>query len=223
VVEPYRHAAVGSPSGHRTRTPGVSVRPERRGRATVSLAVALAALLGGCTDPATDVSDEVGSAVLLVDDERLELATLACDLGDTGFRERVPDGGTERTLRAAGTDDEGTPVEVVVRRTAAPQPPERIETVEVTIGDPAVSVAALVLYRAYDAASDTWTEIDADRADARRPVGGPLVELEGTQLVAVGTAATPDDGRPVLVRLTARCPITSDEPPGLAVGSAPAG
>jgi hypothetical protein len=167
----------------------------------------------GCSDPATP--DTPGQARIGWDDVAIALEVTSCTLVGGRFPDQPPPGRTEALVYARGTDAAGVEVTVVARWSAEERSADRIETVEITVGDVTDEIRALVLYRAYDAAARRWTEIDPDVPSARVEVPGPLFVLDGAELRAAGTTVLPEDGRRTLARLHVRCPVTSDEPDGL--------
>jgi hypothetical protein len=192
------------------------MRTARASRRRARLAVLMALVLVGCADPPTPAPASAGTATLDIDGRRIDLDVVACGLIDGRFPATPPPTGSERTLVAAGETTVDGPVAVSVRRTRDDVAPQHVETVEISIGDPEEAVQALVLYRGLDEDSGTWSEIDPDAADPRVTVPGPLLELTGASLRAEGSASMPTDGRRVLVRLDARCPIEVDGTPGIA-------
>jgi hypothetical protein len=170
----------------------------------------------GCTDPPEPEPTAVGAAALEIDGRRIDLDIITCGLIDGRFTPSPPPSGSERTLVAAGETERDGPVSVAVRRTRDEVAPQQVQTVEISLGDPEVAVQALVLYRGLDETTGTWSEIDPDAADPRVTTPGPLLELTGASLRAEGSASMPEDGRRVVVRLEARCPVEVDAVPGIA-------
>ena len=182
-----------------------------------ALTAALVAwVLLGCADPAPPASAGVGSATLEVDGRRIDLDVVSCGLIDGRFMPGPPPTGSERTLLATGQTPADGPVSVSVRRTRDDAAPQRVQTVEISLGDPTQDVRALVLYRGLDEDTGIWSEIDPDAPDPRVTVPGPLLELDGASLRAEGSASLPEDGRRIMVRLDARCPVEVDGAPGVA-------
>ncbi len=192
------------------------MRTARELRARPWLAVLASLVLIGCADPPAPEPTAVGEAMLEIDGRRIELDVVSCGLIGGRFTETPPPTGSERTLLAAGESATDGPVAVSVRRTRDEVAPQQVQTVEISLGDPEEFVRALVLYRGLDEDTGTWSEIDPDATDARVTVPGPLLELDGASLRAEGAASLPEDGRRVLVRLEARCPIETDGTPGIA-------
>jgi hypothetical protein len=199
----------------RARTP----RPGRpRLRAAGVLAGAVIPLLaGGCADPPLPDAAP-GGGTLALDGELIALEVQRCALGGAGFTD-APSGRTEATVAATGDTSDGDPVTVTVRRTGAQDTEGEIQTVEITVGDPATTLRAYVLYAVQDPADGTWTTVAPDEPSGRDPLPGPLLRFGDASLVAEGVAAAPDDGRPVRARVEARCPVGGDGPADLALAS----
>lgn len=187
-----------------------------RARVAALTAELMASVLLGCADPIPRTPAAAGSATLEVDGRRIDLDVVSCGLIGGRFMSAPPPTGSERTLLATGETSTDGPVSVAVRRTRDEGAPHHVQTVEISLGDPAEDVRALVLYRGLDADTGTWTEIDPQALDPRVAVPGPLLELDGASLRAEGSASLPEDGRRILVRLEARCPVEVDGTPGVA-------
>ncbi len=182
-----------------------------------ALTVALmASVLLGCAELVPGTPATGGSATLEVDGRRIDLDVVSCGLIGGRFMSAPPPTGSERTLLATGETPTDGPVSVAVRRTRDEAAPHHVQTVEISLGDPAEDVRALVLYRGLDEDTGTWSEIDPDAPDPRVAVPGPLLDLDGASLRAEGSASLPEDGRRIVVRLDARCPVEVDGAPGVA-------
>ena len=176
--------------------------------------VLLASLLG-CAGP-DPAGAAAGRATLQLDGAEIDLAVTRCALLAGRLLDELPVGGTEVTLVAEGRDDDGSPVRVIARRGTDEVAPHRFDLLEVAVGEVAHHLEVLVVLRGFDRDSGTWTQIDPDAPDARRPVAGPLFAVDGTRLTARSRAPAPTDGRRVPVALEATCPPKPGADPGLA-------
>ena len=182
---------------------------------SVVAGVLLAALLG-CAgpDPASTAS---GRATLQFDGVKIGLDVTGCALLNGRFLEDLPPGGAEVSLVAEGRDVDGSPVRVTARRGTDEVAPHRFDLLEIAVGEVERHLEVLVVLRGLDRDTGTWTQVDPDAPDARRPVAGPLFDVDGTRLTAARSVApTPADGRRIAVSLEATCPPQLGSDPGLA-------
>jgi hypothetical protein len=183
-------------------------------RRSVVAGALLATLLGRASpDPSGPAT---GQATLELDGSRIDLAVTRCALLGGRFLEQLPPGGVEVSLVADGRDADGSPVRVIARRGTDEVAPHRFDLLEVAVGEVEHHLEVLVVLRGFDRDTGSWTQVDPDAPDARRPVTGPLFDLDGTRLRARSVAPAPTDGRPVPVSLEATCPTQLGPDPGLA-------
>ena len=179
------------------------------------VAGALLATVLGCAGPDPSGS-AAGRATLELDGSTIDLAVTRCALLGGRFLENLPPGGVEVSLVAEGRDTDGSPVRVIARRGTDEVAPHRFDLLEVAVGEVERHLEVLVVLRGFDRDTGTWTQVDPDAPDARRPVPGPLVDVDGTRLRARSVAPAPADGRRVPVSLEATCPPQLGPDPDLA-------
>lgn len=179
------------------------------------VAGALLATLLSCAGPDPSVSAS-GRATLELDGAAIDLDVTGCALLGGRFLEELPAGGVEVSLVAEGHDADGSPVRVIARRGTDEVAPHRFDLLEVAVGEVEHHLEVLVVLRGFDRDTGTWTQVDPDAPDARRPVTGPLFDVDGTRLTAQSAAPTSTDGRRVPVSLEATCPPQLGPDPGLA-------
>ncbi|GEM_PF-1973560 len=179
------------------------------------VAGAMLATLLGCAGPDPSGST-TGRATLVLNGASIDLEVTGCALLGGRFLEELPAGGVEVSLVAEGRDADGSPVRVIARRGTDEVAPHRYDLLEVAVGEVEHHLEVLVVLRGFDRDTGTWTQVDPDAPGARRPVAGPLFDVEGTRLTARSVAPTPTDGRRVPVSLEATCPPQLGPDPGLA-------
>ena len=179
------------------------------------VAGAMLATLLGCAGPDPSGST-TGRATLVLNGASIDLEVTGCALLGGRFLEELPAGGVEVSLVAEGRDADGSPVRVIARRGTDEVAPHRFDLLEVAVGEVEHHLEVLVVLRGFDRDTGTWTQVDPDAPDARRPVAGPLFDVEGARLTARSVTPAPDDGRPVPLSLEATCPPQLGPDPGLA-------